>query len=1068
MNCLKSCILIVLLSVFTFCSSPLPVDSSEVSGRDHWSFRTPVHVPPPQVEDTARVRNAIDRFILAKIEAEGLLPSERADAHTMVRRVSLELIGLPPSISHTDSVVNDPRPDAYERYVDRLFASPHYGERWARIWLDLARYADTNGYEKDRPRSIWPYRDWVIAALNADMPFSQFTVEQIAGDMLPAASLSQKIATGFHRNTMLNQEGGIDPEEDRFQRIVDRVGTTGMTWLGLTIACAQCHSHKYDPFTQREFYQLFALMNNADEVKLSLPDADVAAQRATIEQQVEELMSEWKDNFPLSPGDPTDGAQLPVVQRRQDHLDQQISIWQEKAAAQARHWTILQPDSYQSNAATLTALEDGSLLAGGDATKRDTFEVKYKLHLPGITAMRLELMLHPTLPGGGPGREVIDKPGDLFLSHLQLGLRPGSAPNAPEQMVQMVRATGSFAKDKNSAANAIDSDPESVWKLGQQSGKPQSAVFEFQQAVTGGTDPTLKLVLKHFHYYPASVGRFRVSVTSDPTPPESLVVPAEIESLLLVSAEDLNEDQQASLQRYFLSVAPELAEAREAVEKVLKSQPSFPTTMVMQERLAKHTRTTHLHERGEFLKPGNRVQPDLPRVLPPFPEGAPANRLGLAQWLADESNPLTARVAMNRHWAVLFGRGLVSTMEDFGTRGAAPSHPALLDWLATEFMRVGWSQKVMLRRMVTSAVYHQSSRSSPELTRRDPQNLLLARLSRSRVDAEIVRDIALTTAGLLNTRLGGPSVFPPQPNEVTNFAYGRLAWKTETGPNRYRRGMYTFSKRTAPYAGFSVFDAPSGEACSVRRERSNTPLQALTVMNDEVFVEAAQALARRVVRKPSRNINRRMDELFRMVLTRPPAPQEQNQMRDFLENQLARFRSGQLQALVVAGERFKRWDFAKESHAWSSAQKCDVCVSADGQLKIKINESDSRVTTELRAPAGQAVVRLRARFLQDAKPRLLWNSIDKPVAESESEYSNSASFDAQPNEWKRYSVAIRSESELVSLSFEPGSDKGEVEIDWIDLSYSHLPTLDTDVAELAAWTTLARALLNLDETITKE
>ena len=636
MNCLKSCVLIALVSVVALRSPPLSADSSERSGRDHWSFRPPVHIPPPEIEHAVWVRNAIDRFILAKIEAEDLLPSEQADVYTMVRRVSLELIGLPPSISDTDSVVNDPRPDAYERYVDRLFASPHYGERWARVWLDLARYADTNGYEKDRPRSIWPYRDWVIDALNADMPFSQFTVEQIAGDMLPAASLSQKIATGFHRNTMLNQEGGIDPEEDRFQQIVDRVGTTGMTWLGLTIACVQCHEHKYDPFPQREFYQLFALMNNADEVKLPLPDTDIAAQRASIKQQVEELKSEWKDKFPLAADDATEGAQLPVVQRRQLHFEQQFSIWREKAAAQARHWTILQPDTYQSNAATLTALEDGSLLVGGDATKRDAFEVKYKLHLSGITAMRLELMLHPTLPGGGPGREVIDVPGNFFLSHLQLSVFPDGVPNAAEQMVQMVRATGSVSKDKRSSANTIDSDPESVWTIGQQSGKPQSAVFELQQGITGETDSTLKLVIKHFHYYPASVGRFRVSVTSDPTPPESLVVPAPIESLLLVPAADLNEDQQASLQRYFLSVAPELAEAREIVEKLRKSQPSFPTTMVMQERLTQHTRTTHLHERGEFLKPGDRVQPGVPRVLPPFPEGASADRLGLGRWLADE------------------------------------------------------------------------------------------------------------------------------------------------------------------------------------------------------------------------------------------------------------------------------------------------------------------------------------------------------------------------------------------------------------------------------------------------
>ncbi|MSR56424.1 MAG: DUF1553 domain-containing protein [Planctomycetaceae bacterium] len=1217
-----------------------PEGASGPAEDEHWSFRPPRKPALPAVKDEAWVKNPIDRFVLARLEAEGLRPSAQADRYTLARRLSLDLIGLPPTPQEVDDFVGDQRPDAYEQLVDRLLLSPHYGERWARRWLDLARYADTNGYEKDRPRSIWPYRNWVIDALNSDMPFDQYTIEQIAGDMLPGATVSQRTATGFHRNTMLNEEGGIDPEEDRFKRIVDRVGTTGATWLGLTLACAQCHSHKYDPITQREFYAMYALLNNANELEMPVPDSSVASRRSEVDAQIVANEADLENRFPvpaivewevarpvegrsasgavlvpqsdgsflasganpetdvytivvdsavtavvairlevltdpslpnsgpgraengnfvvselevsvaglgtpdraaplrlrnaqadfsqdnfavaaaidgdkgsasgwaifsgagpwnvnrtatfdvenplrtqqgaritltihqqlgrnhnlgrfrISVGQPVDETR-PVAERRHDLVERRFARWQSEAAIKARKWTVLQPATYQSNAATLTLLDDSSVLAGGDATKRDVFELECETAVSDITALRVDALLHPGLPGGGPGREVIDNPGDFFLSTVAVSARRMG--DEAFEGAPFHRAAHSFARSGAPSEMAIDDDEQTSWNITGGTGREQVGVFEFKTPIPGGPGTRLKVVLTHAMYYPGSLGRFRLSIARDPTPADLSTFPAEIEAALTVPAAERVPAQQQALRRYYLLNAPELAAEHARIAALRGGRPALPTTLVMQQRLPQHTRTTRLYQRGEFLKPQAAVEPGVPRVLHEWPADVPHNRLGFARWLVDPGNPLVARVVMNRHWNALFGRGLVRTIEDFGMQGEAPTNPELLDWLATEFMDRGWSQKVMHRLIVTSAVYRQSSQAPLELLDRDPQNLLLARGARFRVDAEIVRDIALASAGLLNPKLEGPSVFAPQPEGITSSAFGALAWKTETGENRYRRGLYTFSKRTAPYAAFATFDAPSGDFCTVRRERSNTPLQALTLLNDAVFVEASQALARRVWHEPEISSPVRLTALFRLCLTRPPTAGELAQMEAFLDAMRSRFRTGELNPAVVGGGTLRKWTFDVDAENWAAGDQCQL-AAAEGLIHVTSTGKDSRIAAAFQAPAGPAVLKLRARFRIPGNARIYWLT----EKEKEPVESNSVVIEPQRDVWHEYTLDLTAKSDITGLHLALGSEPGETEIDRIELSYSRLPAADVDLTELAAWTALARVLLNLDATITRE
>lgn len=863
-----------------------PVDATaESTGikSDHWAFQPPQPPTPPAVENEGWIRNPIDQFVLARLEKEGLAPSPEADRRTLIRRLSLDLIGLPPTLEEVDAFLADDRPDAYERLVDRLLASPQHGEAWARHWLDRARYADTNGYEKDRERSIWPYRDWVIRSINADMPFDEFTIEQIAGDLLPGATPDQKTATGFHRNTMINEEGGIDVEEFRYIATVDRVATTGTVWLGLTIQCAQCHTHKFDPITQREYYQFFAFLNNADEPDVELPDPDIAARRAAIEAEIQKLEADLENQYP------PDGP---------ESLAAQVEAW-EKTFNPGR-WSILKPSKLVSRKhATLELQPDGSILATGDKPNNDVYEIDIPTGLKAITALRLEVLTDPSLPEGGPGRAPLFQVGDFLLTELEATAAPADG-SADPVSISFSRATEDYAPKGRSAALAVDGVLDTGWSVQGQVGRPHQAVFELKEPLGDGSPLILRLALHQEFIHQMTIGRFRLWATTDAAPAPASGVPTDVEAVLLIPPGDRTDEQNRRVVQYYLSIAPELAKQREPIAALRKSLPRFPTTMVMEERSAKHARKTHIHKRGEFLSLGEEVQPGVPAVLHPIPPGAPANRLTLARWLVDDRNPLVGRVIMNQLWQTYFGRGLVTTTEDFGLQGEPPSHPELLDWLATEFPRRGWSMKAMHRAIVTSASYRQSSRAAPEQIAADPKNVLLGRGPRFRVDAETIRDIALSAAGLLAQPIGGPSVRPPQPDGASSLAYGQAAWVADKGASRYRRGLYTFLKRTSPYAAFTTMDAPGSETTCVRRERSNTPLQALTMLNDDVFIEAAGALARRLIREaPEPSEDARLNLAYRLCLGREPRPEERARVLAFYNEQLARLRDGQLDASKI-------------------------------------------------------------------------------------------------------------------------------------------------------------------------
>ena len=1008
----------------------------------HWAFVKPVARP-----------GDIDGFIAARLKPLGLALQPEADRYTLIRRVSLDLIGLPPTLDETEAFVHDTRPDAYEKLVDRLLASPRYGERWARKWLDLARYADTNGYEKDKPRVIWPWRDWVIQSLNADMPFDQFTIKQLAGDLLPSPTLDDRIATGFHRNTMLNEEGGIDPLEYRFYAMVDRMATTGATWLGLTVQCAQCHTHKFDPITQKEYYRLMAFLDNTEEPELDVVTPEQAKKRteieATIAAREKTLPESWplalplrwnpattesvkvasgataqlqpegavlisgtnpdKDTYTVTlkgGGEPVSALRLealtdpalggtgpgrtphgnfvlteigvkadgkpvklvrgeqdfaqdgfsaqaaldgkpntgwaiagagswnvnrtatfhfdkptvgqrwsvtlrqdyggqhtlgkfrlvlgspqpdtdpqPIEQRHREAFTKAFTDWKTTQRAGAVRWEVVKPIKVSSNLPLLTVQPDGSVFVSGDATKRDVYELRLAGLPRGITALRLEALPDARLPKHGPGRVAYEGPhGDFHLSTLMTD---------SGKLVKGVSTTGN-------AQSALDTNPQTGWSINGTQGRASVAVFTFEKPLE--TD-ALALTMVFEQYYAAGLGKFRLSVTTDPRAGKLALLPALEDALA--------RGDDTALQTEFVRAAPELAGARAALEGLRKSLPEPPTTLVFSERPRENPRATFVHHRGEFLQPTERVGTGAPSMLPPV---RGKDRLAFARWLVSPENPLTARVIVNRAWAAFFGRGIVKTTEDFGYQGDPPTHPKLLDNLAVGFMKDGWSQKKLHRRIVLSQTYRQSSKISPQALARDPENRWLSRGPRVRLDAELVRDSALSASGLLSPKRGGPSVFPPQPPSVTTEgAYGVLAWTVSVGEDRYRRGLYTFAKRTAPYALFQTFDAPSGEATCPRREVSDTPLQALALLNDTVFMEAAQALGKRMAMENSL-LETRIARLFRRVVTRPPDWDELAALTAFYAQQNARFASGELSAKALCGSD----SASAEQAAWTA------------------------------------------------------------------------------------------------------------------------------------------------------
>ncbi len=841
----------------------------------HWAYVPPVRPTPPAIKDAAWSKHPIDAFVRARLEQEKLAPAAAADRATLLRRVSLDLIGLPPTAEDVDEFLADRRPDAYERAVDRLLASPRYGERWARPWLDLARYADSNGYEKDALRSIWPWRDWVIDALNRDLPFDQFTTEQLAGDLLPEPTNAQKIATGFHRNTMLNQEGGTDPEEFRNHAVVDRVNTTATVWLGQTLACAQCHDHKFDAFSQKEYFQLFAFFNqSADEsksvrgsevldigAKLTLPrpnEAELKARVAALEKQIA--------GADLS-------ADLVAFSRAQA-----TPAWVPLEVTTAVSDKIAEKDG-----PTLTTQPDGSVLASGATSIPAVYRLTLQTKLPVVTALKIEVLPDASLPAGGPGRNA---DGDFTLSRVQVSAAPLGMEDYPTA-VTLRNPSADFAADKfpiKAAVNARANDSNG-WRITGATGRAHAAAFAFEEPVQHADGTSLIVALHHVGKDHGAIGRVRFFATGAKPAPH--VLPTEIAEIVARNVGERTTEQHATLAAWYRPMAPSLRGAHEELARITQLLATPLTTLVMEER--KEPRETFVHQRGNALSPGEKVAPGVPAVLPPLPGDAPANRLGLARWLVSPQNPLTARVTVNRMWEAFFGRGLVETSEDFGIQGTEPTHPELLDWLATEFVRVGWSVKTMHKLIVTSATYRQSSTVSPELVERDPKNNLLARGPRFRLEAEQVRDQALAVAGLLSPKMGGPGVFPPQPANIWSFAYNTEKWTPSTGEDKYRRGIYTIWRRSAPFPSFLSFDATTREAMCTRRSRSNTPLQALTTLNDPQFFEAAVGLARRLVREAGTDASARVAHGFRLSVARWPKSDEAGRLLALYREQRANF-----------------------------------------------------------------------------------------------------------------------------------------------------------------------------------
>jgi mono/diheme cytochrome c family protein len=839
----------------------------------HWAYVKPVRPELPRVKDNSWCRNPIDYFVLAKLEQQGMHPSPEADRVSLIRRVSLDLTGLPPTISQVDDFVNDKSPDAYEKVVDRLLASPHFGERAAIRWLDLARYADSNGYEKDRRRSMWPYRDWVINALNADMPFDEFTVEQIAGDLLPHATLQQKIATGFNRNTMLNEEGGVDPEEYRYLANVDRVDTTATVWLGATLRCAQCHNHKYDPFTQRDYYSFMAYFNSAaaETATHGVSDPTDVSAKATV--QTPDLLA---------------------LQRKMDSLQAQLDHDTPELAAAQDEWEAKQHvapwkaldvvEAKSTGGAFLKKQPDGSFLATGTNPPNDTYTIISKTDLPRITGIRLEVLPDKSLPKRGPGR---GSSGNFILSRIDLSAGPtdDTGQNRP---VPLTHATADFTQPQFAIASVIadKGNQKQGWAVAPQMGKPHTAVFETAQDVSFDSGAALTISLSHQskEFPDHNIGRFRLSVTDSPRPLRASTLPENIAEILAKPRENREEQDKKALAAYYRSIAPVLAPVRGKLAEAQKQFDEYPKTSLVMQELSQ-PRESFMHVRGAFLSLGDKVVSGTPALFreemrqPARDAKRIPNRLDLARWLVSTDNPLTARVTVNRIWEQYFGTGIVATSEDFGTQGERPVNEPLLDWFAVEFMHPSsgghpWSMKSIHKLIVMSATYRQSSDLTPQLLERDPYNRLLARGPRFRLPAELIRDQALAVSGLLSEKMGGPSVFPLQPDGIWHSPYSGDRWMTSPGEDRYRRGIYTFIRRSAPYPEFMAFDMTTHEAICTRRSRTDTALQALTTLNDPAFVQPAAALARRVMAEGGEDGEARATFAFRTVLARKPEPKE--------------------------------------------------------------------------------------------------------------------------------------------------------------------------------------------------
>jgi mono/diheme cytochrome c family protein len=886
--------------------------------RQHWGYKPPVRPSAPTVNDMRWVRNPIDQFIEVRLEREKIKPSTEADRITLLRRLSLDLIGLPPTIAEVDAFLADKSSDAYDKQVERLLASQHYGERWGRCWLDAARYADSDGFEKDKMRFVWFYRDWVINALNQDMPYDEFIIEQIAGDELPHATQEQIVATGFLRNSMLNEEGGIDPEQFRMDAMFDRMDCIGKSVLGLTIQCAQCHDHKYDPLKQEEYYRMFAFLNSDHEAQRVVYTTEEQMKAANLSREMSDIETGLRQTTP--------------------DWQERMSQWEKSVKNDQPDWIVLRPtvEEISTGGERYLPQRDGSFIALGYAPTKHTVKLWVTNELQNISAFRLELLTDPNLPCGGPGRsfkgtcaltefkvEAMDAREHKELIPVKFekassDIEPPEAPLEPnfEDKSGRKRVTGAVQF-------AIDGKDDTAWGIDAGPGRrnqERKAVFQCATNIGFPSGTILLIELRQNHggwnsddLMNNNLGRFRLSATTNSGQILADPLPGKVRKIFTIPHEKRSPAQTASLFSYWRTIVPEFKEANDKIEALWKQWPSGATALTLLAR--DEQRTTHVLKRGDWLKPVQSVTAGVPGYLHPLPESERENpsRLTFARWLVDRKSPTTARVIVNRLWQTYFGHGIVNTPEDFGMQSEAPSHPELLDWLACELMEpvcvrersskpVPWSLKHIHRLIVTSSTYRQSSRVSPELYAKDPYNRLLARGPRQRVEGELVRDIALSASGLLNTKIGGPSIFSPAPDFLFQppASYAPFPWKEEAGPDRYRRALYTFRRRSTPYPVLQVFDAPNGDFSCVRRMVSNTPLQALALLNETLFVECAQALARKALEDGGGTDSERITYAFRRALARPPKADEKRELLSLLQKQENRIAEGWVNANEIA------------------------------------------------------------------------------------------------------------------------------------------------------------------------
>lgn len=990
----------------------------------HWSYVSPVKAPVPALKGSGWCKNGIDFFVLQRLEKEGLAHAPEADRAALLRRVALDLTGLPPSPAEVEEAMADKDPGAYERFVDRQFKKSSFGEHWARLWLDQARYADSSGYADDPARTIWAYRDYVIRSFNANKPFDQFTLEQVAGDLLPDATDEQIVATAFHRNTMTNNEGGTNDEEYRNVAVIDRVNTTMAVWMGTTINCAQCHNHKYDPITQEEYFRLYAVLNGTADADRG--DESPLLPLFTPEQKLQR--KQWQNGV----------ARLEkVVQTPTSETDQEQLAWEKRLEPELA-WRGTAPSSAASKAGASIERSDTGIVRVGMTGKTDTYDVEIPVAAPdNLTAIRIETLPDERPPGRGvghaggnfvvtgvhaalippsgsrlSGRIVrIELPGKqkiLSLAEVQVLqgtnnlARGGEAKQSStdydavaqlaidgntdgrfseakstthtkttddpwwevdlkqvamvdriviwnradgvqerlsgfkvsllgdkreilwERVVQdppkpslevsvdgsrslnFVAAVADYSGKDFGAANVLgNKEPQSKgWSIAPRFGEPHTLDLFLKEALPASAGSKIRLTLEQNSKFEfATIAQFRVAISSDPRAAELARVPSPILATLRTPKGQRGDAQKAELQRYFLGVAPSLEPDRVQLaqwKRKLEELKPYTTVPVMRELAEDQRRKTQIQRRGNWMDLGKEVREGLPEAFHVLGADVPVDRLGLAQWLVHTNNPLTARVVVNRLWESIFGVGLVRTSEEFGVQGDLPSHPELLDWLAVEFMEKHWDFNHVLKLMVTSATYRQSSKVSAELAAQDPDNRLLARGPRFRQSAEMIRDQALFVSGLLSPKMYGPPVKPPQPKLGLSAAFGSgTDWETSSGEDRYRRGIYTTWRRSNPYPSMAAFDAPNREVCLVRRERSNTPLQALVTLNDPVYMEAAQALARRMASAGAAPADKARHG-FTLCLNRPPSDEELGHLTGFYQKAIERFKADPEKAKQVA------------------------------------------------------------------------------------------------------------------------------------------------------------------------